>query len=156
MVYSLVKGYLALWEARLPRTLKGPKDHINIRILHSGSKAQDTQDCRNHGCRILMFMRSFGPLALTLRASNAPLGSLQHQQAGTRTTRLPRLGLASQHGHYACITAILSQDVAATGCSVSTGHEGLASSSLKQRSGLRSSFMPARTSWKPPLSPRSS
>ena len=28
----------------------GPqKDHINIRVLHSGSKAQDKGDSRNHG-----------------------------------------------------------------------------------------------------------
>ena len=27
---------------------RGPKDHINIRILHSGSKAQENGDSRNH------------------------------------------------------------------------------------------------------------
>ena len=28
---------------------RGPKDHMNARILHPGSKAQDKADCRNHG-----------------------------------------------------------------------------------------------------------
>ena len=28
---------------------RGPKDHINLRILRSGSKAKDKQDSRNHG-----------------------------------------------------------------------------------------------------------
>ena len=40
---------------------KGPKDHINIRISHSGPKAQDKGDSRHHGIRgILVFMWSFG------------------------------------------------------------------------------------------------
>ena len=30
-------------------TTKGPKDHIHMRILHSGSMAQDKEDSRNHG-----------------------------------------------------------------------------------------------------------
>ena len=28
---------------------RGPRDRVNIRILHSGSKAQDKQDPANHG-----------------------------------------------------------------------------------------------------------
>ena len=28
---------------------RAPKDHINIRILYSRSKAQDNRDSRNHG-----------------------------------------------------------------------------------------------------------
>ena len=31
------------------KDLRGPKDHISIRILHSGSKAQDKADSRNRG-----------------------------------------------------------------------------------------------------------
>ena len=34
---------------RKKRIYRGLKDHINRRILHSGSKAQDKGDARNHG-----------------------------------------------------------------------------------------------------------
>ena len=37
------------WEA----ALRGPEDRINTRIPHSGSKAQDKVNSRNHG-RILL------------------------------------------------------------------------------------------------------
>ena len=30
---------------------RGPEEHINIRILHSGSKTQDKGDSRNHGLK---------------------------------------------------------------------------------------------------------
>ena len=32
-----------------PANAQGPKDHVNIRILHSGSRAQDQGDSRNPG-----------------------------------------------------------------------------------------------------------
>ena len=35
--------------------VRGPSDHIDMRILHPGCKAQDKGYSRNHGlCRILM------------------------------------------------------------------------------------------------------
>ena len=40
---SQVFGYLG------PPLSRGPQDHINIRTLHSGSKAQNEGDARNHG-----------------------------------------------------------------------------------------------------------
>ena len=41
---------------------KGPKDHTSIRILHSGSKAQERRTPETMACtfRILVFMWSFG------------------------------------------------------------------------------------------------
>ena len=45
--------------------IKDYKDHINRRILHSGSKAQKRGIPEIRVCRIVMFMRSFGPLTIT-------------------------------------------------------------------------------------------
>ena len=45
--------------------LGGPKDHINIRISHSGSRAQDRGIPEIMVGRILMFMWSFGVLLLS-------------------------------------------------------------------------------------------
>ena len=42
--------------------LRGPRDHINIRILHSGFKAQDKGIRETMVPRILTFMWSFAPL----------------------------------------------------------------------------------------------
>ena len=44
------------------RTIRGPKHHINIRISHSGSKAQYQKYCF---CRFLMFMWSFWALTMS-------------------------------------------------------------------------------------------
>ena len=42
--------------------MRVPKDHINVRILQSGSKAKDKGDSRSHGFgRILMLVWSSGP-----------------------------------------------------------------------------------------------
>ena len=50
---------------RPPVYLQALNDHINVRILHSDSKAQDKGDSRKCGlCRVLMFMWSFGPFYL--------------------------------------------------------------------------------------------
>ena len=38
-----------------------PKGHINRRILHSGSQAQQKADSRNHVWKIVLFMWSVGP-----------------------------------------------------------------------------------------------
>ena len=56
------------WPTARPMTfpkhiLRGPNDHINMRILHSGFKAQYKGDTRIHG--ILMFKWSAGALILT-------------------------------------------------------------------------------------------
>ena len=42
----------------------GPKDDVNMRILPSGSKAQQKWNSRNEimVCRILMFVRSVGAI----------------------------------------------------------------------------------------------
>ena len=48
----------------LSENLRGTKDHLKIRILRSGSKAQGKEDSRNPETmvrRILMFMWSVGP-----------------------------------------------------------------------------------------------
>ena len=44
--------------------LRGPTDHMNLRILHSGSMAQTKGIPGFIVCQILMFMWSFGPLDL--------------------------------------------------------------------------------------------
>ena len=43
-------GQDGLLDFELPYS-HGPKDHVNISILHCGSKARDRGDCRNNGCR---------------------------------------------------------------------------------------------------------
>ena len=53
-------GYLG--PGGLPSISMGPKDHINIRILHPGSKAQDKEDFRSHGLEDpYVYMVSWGP-----------------------------------------------------------------------------------------------
>ena len=48
------------------KAVRGPKDHRNVRIRPSASKAQDQGDFRNHGiCRIRMLRWSFRPLKAT-------------------------------------------------------------------------------------------
>ena len=49
---------------------RGPKDHINMRVLHSGSKAKDQQIPETMICRILGIMWFFGPLALSVVTSD--------------------------------------------------------------------------------------
>ena len=51
---------LAMFEATICRS-RSPKDHINTRILHSGSKAEDKADSRNHALYDPWLM-SFGPV----------------------------------------------------------------------------------------------
>ena len=47
-----------------PLPMGGPKDHINIRISHPGSRAQYRGNTRNHGLYDpFLFMMSFGPLS---------------------------------------------------------------------------------------------
>ena len=49
--------YLGPWGCmNLCHAFRGPKDHINIRISHSGKKAQYGGDTRNYGLWIFMFM----------------------------------------------------------------------------------------------------
>ena len=46
---------------------RGSRDHKNRRISNFVSKARYKRDTRNHGCRILMFMWSFGALTLKVQ-----------------------------------------------------------------------------------------
>ena len=53
-VHAVSKGLkqdspLVMCEVSQKDAFKGPKDHINIRILHPGSKAHHEGDARNHG-----------------------------------------------------------------------------------------------------------
>ena len=59
------------------------KDHLNIRILHSGSKAQDKEIPETVVCRILMFKWSFGPPFKALSA----LETGPHWRATNLTSR---------------------------------------------------------------------
>ena len=57
------QGRLHAWLRRRLQRVKAPKakDHIKIRMLHSGFKAQDKEDSRNHDLWILMRMWSLRP-----------------------------------------------------------------------------------------------
>ena len=58
---------LRMMPSRIHLLLWGPKDHINMRILHAGSIAQDNGTPEAMVYRILMFMWPFGSLLLGLR-----------------------------------------------------------------------------------------
>ena len=46
---------------RVRANTRGPRDPLNIRIFHSGAKAQDDEDTEIVPCGILVFLWSFGP-----------------------------------------------------------------------------------------------
>ena len=46
---ACVEGARTRSKAKCPAVLRAPQDHINRRILRSGSKAKDKRDFRNHG-----------------------------------------------------------------------------------------------------------
>ena len=73
---------------------RGPSDHINIRILHPGSKAQDKGASRTMDCRM---MWSVGPRDRD-RKREAPKASPRNKNAQGRQSPLkwpPRLAAAS-------------------------------------------------------------
>ena len=52
-------------DLQVESVISGPKGHINIRISHSGSKAQYEGIPEIMVCRILVFMWSLGPQVMT-------------------------------------------------------------------------------------------
>ena len=68
----------------------GPKDHISIRISHSGAKARYKGDTRNLACRILMFMWSFGSASQACSELVFVLAVLQDEAQSSDFWELPK------------------------------------------------------------------